>query len=75
MYVCICMAVTEKDIREAAASGLSSATEIMEKTGAGSRCGTCRSTIASMLDGSSSKEAPCASRRVRVFSAALVPSV
>jgi len=75
MYVCICMAVTEKDIRDAAASGLSSATEIMEKTGAGSGCGTCHSTIAALLDGSATKEAPCASRRFRAFSAALVPSV
>ncbi|HMY18874.1 MAG TPA: (2Fe-2S)-binding protein [Polyangium sp.] len=75
MYVCICMAVTEKDIRDAAASGLSSPTEIMEKTGAGSRCGTCRSTVASILDGSATKESPCASRRFRTYSAALLPSV
>jgi bacterioferritin-associated ferredoxin len=65
------MAVTEKDIRDAAASGLSSATEIMEKTGAGSRCGTCRSSVAAILDGS--KEAPSISRRFRAYSAALLP--
>jgi bacterioferritin-associated ferredoxin len=75
MYVCICMAVTEKDIRDAAASGLSSPTEVMEKTGAGSGCGTCRSTVISILEGSATKEAPCTSRRFRAFSAALVPSV
>jgi bacterioferritin-associated ferredoxin len=75
MYVCICMAVTEEDILDAAASGLSTATEIMEKTGAGTRCGTCRSTVSAILDGSSSKEASCASRRFRTYSAALLPSI
>ncbi len=73
MYVCICMAVTEKDIRDAAASGFSAA-EIMEQTGAGTRCGTCRSTVTAILDGSA-KEAPTASRRFRTYSAALLPSI
>lgn len=75
MYVCICMAVTEKDIRDAAAAGFSSANEIMEKTGAGAGCGTCRSTVASILDSSASKEGPCTTRRFRTYSAALLPSV
>ena len=74
MYVCICMAVTEKDIRDAAASGFTSANEVMEKTGAGSRCGTCRSTVAAILDGSASTEAPSGSRRFRTYSAAFLPS-
>ncbi len=73
MYVCICMAVTEKDIRDAVASGLDSTAEIMEKTGAGTRCGTCRSTVAAILDGSA-KEAPSASRRFRTYSATLLAS-
>lgn len=74
MYVCICMGVTEKDIRDAVSAGLSSPTEIMDHTGAGSRCGTCRSTVAAMLDGSTAKDAPSVSRRFRTYSAALLPS-
>lgn len=40
MYVCICKAVTERHVREAAASGESFA-ELRQRTGCGKCCGTC----------------------------------
>ncbi|MBK9258921.1 MAG: (2Fe-2S)-binding protein [Polyangiaceae bacterium] len=77
MYVCICMAVTEQDIRDAAASGLCTPMEVMEKTGAGTRCGTCRPTIATLIDGKASTEAsagPSTTRRFRTYSAGALRS-
>ena len=41
MYVCICNAVTDKDIRQAAAAGCASMAELTMRTGAGSCCGSC----------------------------------
>lgn len=50
MYVCICNGVTERQIREAAASGCRSVAELTMRTGAGANCGTCLDTAAAMLD-------------------------
>ncbi|UQA60030.1 (2Fe-2S)-binding protein [Polyangium aurulentum] len=51
MYVCLCVGVSDQEIRECVASGAATASEVMNRTGAGSGCGTCRATIASMVDG------------------------
>ncbi len=68
MYVCLCMGVTDKEIRETIAEGASSLEEVMDCTGAGTRCGSCRQQIADMVEA----EAPaCRSRRsLRVLSPA-----
>ena len=50
MYVCICNGVTERQIREAAASGCRSVAELTMRTGAGANCGTCLDTAAAMLE-------------------------
>jgi len=80
MYVCICMAVTEKDIRDIMSQGGCTAVEVMTRTGAGSRCGTCRPTVVAMVEGSSgepprdeaasAEEPACGVRRLRVIRAA-----
>jgi len=41
MYVCICNAVTERTIREAAASGVRTMSELSRRTGCSDCCGSC----------------------------------
>lgn len=75
MYVCICVAVSEKEIRDLVGNGACTAVEVMTKTGAGSRCGTCRSTVVAMVEGSSgeeprpepTEESVCGVRRLRMI--------
>ncbi|HVK66897.1 MAG TPA: (2Fe-2S)-binding protein [Polyangium sp.] len=77
MYVCICEAVSEKDILDLVGAGASTAHEVMEKTRAGTRCGSCRSTVKTLVegDGAVSTEgvdsAPsCGVRRLRMLRSA-----
>ncbi|MGK3965728.1 (2Fe-2S)-binding protein [Sorangium sp. So ce136] len=49
MYVCLCMGVCDREIREAMNEGACSVSEVMECTGAGTRCGSCRPTIAKLV--------------------------
>jgi bacterioferritin-associated ferredoxin len=46
MYVCLCEAVTDHDIRTAVEDGASSVAEVMLCTRAGTRCGSCRTELA-----------------------------
>ncbi|MBA8889584.1 bacterioferritin-associated ferredoxin [Dokdonella fugitiva] len=41
MYVCICNAVTDRAIREAAESGVRSFAEVRRRTGCSDCCGNC----------------------------------
>jgi bacterioferritin-associated ferredoxin len=41
MYVCICNAITEKTIRQAAAEGVRSMGELTRRTGCSGECGSC----------------------------------
>jgi bacterioferritin-associated ferredoxin len=41
MYVCICKAITDKQIRRAAAQGVDNLYELRESLGVGSGCGSC----------------------------------
>jgi bacterioferritin-associated ferredoxin len=41
VYVCLCNAVTETDIRNAATAGCASMAELTMRTGAGACCGSC----------------------------------
>lgn len=41
MYVCICNAVTDQAIREAAANGVHSFAELQRRTGCSDCCGNC----------------------------------
>lgn len=49
MYICICNGVTDKQIREAAASGCRSVSELTMRTGCGANCGTCLDLAGEML--------------------------
>ena len=41
MYVCICKAVSDQDIKEAVASGAEDLADIQARLGAATGCGTC----------------------------------
>ncbi|WP_395680674.1 bacterioferritin-associated ferredoxin [Dokdonella sp.] len=49
MYVCICNAVTDRAIREAAASGASSFDEVRSRTGCADCCGSCEDLAAQIF--------------------------
>jgi bacterioferritin-associated ferredoxin len=50
MYVCICNAVTDRTIREAAAAGVHSFAELRSRTGCGDCCGSCEDVAREILD-------------------------
>lgn len=50
MYVCICNAVREQDIRLCAARGASSLKELEQCLGVGTNCGKCRAYAQAVLD-------------------------
>jgi len=77
MYVCICEAVSEKDILDLVGAGASTAHEVMEKTRAGTRCGSCRSTVVAIVEGDGpvstegAESAPsCGVRRLKMLRSA-----
>jgi len=49
MYICICHAVTDSAIRQAAESGVRTMAELRLKTGCGSQCGSCTTTAKELL--------------------------
>lgn len=49
MYVCICNAVTESQIRDAAATGAGSLRELRQTLGVAAQCGRCASSAHSVL--------------------------
>ncbi|MAT83996.1 MAG: 2Fe-2S ferredoxin [Gammaproteobacteria bacterium] len=51
MYVCVCHAVTDRDIHEAVdAQGVAHVDELEELCGAGSCCGSCRDVAQELID-------------------------
>ncbi len=49
MYVCLCNAVTERDVRECVRRGCGSMEALSEELGVGTCCGRCRPTAADIL--------------------------
>jgi bacterioferritin-associated ferredoxin len=49
MYVCICNAITERQVRECVRSGASSVEELAITLGVGAGCGRCRDCAAGLL--------------------------
>jgi bacterioferritin-associated ferredoxin len=49
MYVCICNAITERAIREAAADGVRTLADLTRRTGCGDCCGSCVDLAAEIL--------------------------
>jgi bacterioferritin-associated ferredoxin len=50
MYICICNAVTDHAIREAARGGVRSFAELSRRTGCGDCCGSCETLAREILD-------------------------
>ena len=49
MYVCICNAITDSQIREAANAGVKDLSDLQRKLGVASGCGSCKDTAAEIL--------------------------
>ena len=49
MYVCICKAITDQQIRDAARSGVGSLWALQKELGVSSNCGKCRHTAVNIL--------------------------
>ncbi len=49
MIVCLCRAVTDRDVRAARARGADTVETVASLTGAGTSCGCCREVIAKIL--------------------------
>ncbi len=58
MYVCVCNAVTDRDIGGAVASGCSSLQELREQLGVGACCGRCTGCAREVLHDSLHVHAP-----------------
>jgi bacterioferritin-associated ferredoxin len=50
MYVCLCNALTDRNVREAMHSGASRPSEIYGACGCTAQCGTCAMAMRRMLD-------------------------
>ncbi|MDR2188673.1 MAG: (2Fe-2S)-binding protein [Azonexus sp.] len=51
MYVCVCQAVTDSQIREAMCEGVCSMRELRQRLGVASECGRCSRCALSILRG------------------------
>ncbi len=50
MYICLCNAVTEREVRECARRGCASLEELSVELGVGTCCGRCRPVAKEILD-------------------------
>jgi bacterioferritin-associated ferredoxin len=50
MYVCVCHAVTDRQVRSAIASGARSLFEVQQQLPVGGCCGRCTETVETMLE-------------------------
>ncbi len=50
MYICVCKAVTDSQIKQAIDSGVRTRRQLYQCTGAGDVCGKCTRHIRQMLD-------------------------
>jgi bacterioferritin-associated ferredoxin len=50
MFVCVCHAITDREIRDADDSGVEHVDQLEELCGAGSGCGSCRHMAQELID-------------------------
>ncbi|MBD9361723.1 (2Fe-2S)-binding protein [Methylomonas fluvii] len=50
MYVCVCKAVTDRQVTQAISQGVCNRRQLMQCTGAGGVCGKCTASIKALLD-------------------------
>lgn len=58
MYVCICKAVTEKQIRRAKAAGIDTVDDLRDTLGVTGGCGSCTDMVESILSEDERASAP-----------------
>lgn len=51
MFICLCNAITERQVQEAVASGASTLSDLEARLGVGGCCGCCRDTATDYLPG------------------------
>ncbi len=51
MFICVCNAITERQVQEAVATGASSLSDLEAQLGVGGSCGCCRETASDYLPG------------------------
>ncbi len=51
MFICVCNAITERQVQEAVAGGAGSLSDLQAELGVGSCCGCCRETAVDYLPG------------------------
>lgn len=49
MYVCLCNGVTDSDVWATVRNGADDFAEVVERSGAGARCGGCHGTLLTLL--------------------------
>jgi bacterioferritin-associated ferredoxin len=49
MYICICNAITDREIRAAVADGATTLSDVSMRLGVGSGCGCCRETAQQLI--------------------------
>ena len=65
MYVCVCLAVSEREVEAAIDGGAASVPEVTRTCKAGGDCGACRGHIAKMIEERQELLSPSALIRVR----------
>ena len=50
MYVCLCKAVTDQDIREAVDGGVHTVNQLADNCGVGTGCGRCQPMAQELID-------------------------
>lgn len=56
MYVCICNALREKEIKAAAGDNVATVAEVFNRCGTRPRCGKCVPDVAQMIENASNME-------------------
>lgn len=64
MYVCVCNAVTERQVRELVDSGCTSVAELRMRTGLGADCGSCLKSAVRLLRGAQADQPSPSSAKV-----------
>ncbi|WP_373740852.1 bacterioferritin-associated ferredoxin [Neisseria sp.] len=55
MFVCICNAITERQIQDSVAAGASSMNDLQAQLGVGTCCGCCKDLASSYLSGNNAQ--------------------
>ncbi len=58
MYVCVCNAITDREVRAAAKAGVASVSELSAKLGVATNCGSCTELAQAILDTHQTRSTP-----------------